>query len=506
MKKLLYLATLASSMFLTTSCVDLTQEPESFITQEDYMNGLDEASLQKLAGSLYSDLWSDNYGINCRMQSFNLAADDVMYRTAKANNRLEYLWKLSPDIMQNDADVKTMWNLLFKAVNDANAIINKTSIPEDEKVAAKFRAVIGEAYFVRGFSYLYLARLFGDLPLILSSEDASNRMPRTAVADIFDKAIIPSLQKAAEWLPAKSRTNSPAAPTKWTAKLCLADAYMSMAGWPLKRQECYALAAAATKDIIDNSGLKLTAKYADLWKEANKTQTNEVMFALLHSVADKNASQYGKSYYPVDFSPNAGWADYYGNEQFYLNYPNDDRKAWNYMTSWPVKTGQKDADGKDIIKTINYKESADKLPAISKYYNYDDGAPGKSQLSNGMTCFYRYAEVLLTYAEASTRATNNVNAQALASIQEVQKRAGYADASLTKTTDATAFLQAVSNERGWEFFAEMKRLFELVRLEKFKDVKPAQWEQSLFKTQNHYYQPIPYLQIPLTGWTNNTGY
>ena len=37
MKKLAYIATIACSMFLTTSCVDLTQEPQSFITDEDYI-------------------------------------------------------------------------------------------------------------------------------------------------------------------------------------------------------------------------------------------------------------------------------------------------------------------------------------------------------------------------------------------------------------------------------------------------------------------------------------
>lgn len=74
------------------------------------------------------------------------------------------------------------------------------------------------------------------------------------------------------------------------------------------------------------------------------------------------------------------------------------------------------------------------------------------------------------YAEASTRATNSVNQDALNAIQEVQKRAGYQDRQieLTTTTEPTAFLAAVSNERGWEFFAEMKRWFELVRLEKVK--------------------------------------
>lgn len=153
---------------------------------------------------------------------------------------------------------------------------------------------------------------------------------------------------------------------------------------------------------------------------------------------------------------------------------------------------------------VNYKDSKDGLPAISKYYNYDQGVPGNSAQSNGITCIYRYADVLLMYAEASTRATGNVNALALKCLQEVQQRAG--DKTLTATTDPTAFEEAVFNERGWEFFAEMKRWFDLVRLEKVADVKPTEWNGSTFKANNHYYFPVPYNEINLTGWTNNAGY
>lgn len=49
MKKLIYLTAVAGSLLLTTSCVDLTQEPESFITEEEYWNTVDQASLEKAA-------------------------------------------------------------------------------------------------------------------------------------------------------------------------------------------------------------------------------------------------------------------------------------------------------------------------------------------------------------------------------------------------------------------------------------------------------------------------
>lgn len=495
MKKLAYIATIACSMFLTTSCVDLTQEPQSFITEEEYIASMDLEGIKQAASALYSNLWYGNYGINCRLQRINVCADDVTYRAAKANNPLAYYGRLTPNITANTDDYDITWELFFNVINNANKLINKTVLPENGTEATEFKKVLGEAYFLRGLSYFYLVRMYGDVPLILKEGDAATYMPRTAVAEIYDQAIIPSLKTAIEWLPTTSR-NSSATPSKWAAEACLADVYMTMAGWPLKKgQEYYSLAASTAKDIIDKSGLHLTEEYSELWKEANKTQTNEVMFALHHSSTLKTASNYGKSYYPSDFSPNAGWADYYGNEKFFLNYPDDKRKEWNYMTEWDTKAGH-----------VSYKESADKLPAISKYYDYDAGAPGKSAQANGITCFYRYADVLLMYAEASARATNSVNSDALDAIQKVQKRAGYTKEQLTTTTDPTAFITAVFNERGWEFFAEMKRWFDLVRLEKVSEVRAEDWNNSLFKTYSHYYFPIPYKQIGLTQWTNNAGY
>lgn len=501
MKKLTYITALACSLLFNTSCVDLDQTPQSFITEGDYFNKMDLKGLQKAASGLYNDLWRENYGFNSRMQRFNVCADDITYRTAKPNNPLALYDRLSPNTAMNTADLDISWAIFYTVINNANKIINSVQLPSNEKEAQKFKEVIGEAYFLRGMSYLYVVRLFGDAPLILKEEDGTRNTPRTKVAEIYDKVIIPSLITATELLPSKSRSGFSSTPSKWAAKACLADAYMAMAGWPLmKGKETYQLAANTCKEIIDNAaaaGLNLTKKYADLWKEANKEQPNEILFALHHNAKLKTASNYGKSYYPSDFAPRAGWADYYGNEEFYKKYPEDERKAWNYMTEWNTKKG-----------LVNYTESADKLPAISKYYDYNEGEPGKSAQANGITCIYRYAEVLLMYAEASTRATNSVSPEALKQLNEVQKRAqGYPSTpKLTNTTNPEEFLKAVSDERGWEFFAEMKRWFELVRLEKVSQVKADKWNGSIFQENKHYYFPIPYAQIEQTGWDNNMGY
>lgn len=497
MKKYIYAAALFASSLSMNSCVSLDQDPQSFLSYETFPK--DAASISSVVDDLYNDLWNGNYGLNCRLQRINVGADDVTYRAAKANNPLALIESLSPNITQNNADFKTLWSLFTKAIYDSNVIIADTPVnaADNSKPAVALRQVVAEAYFVRGLSYFYLVRLFGDVPLQLTPEDAKKDMPRTAVAEIYDKVIVPSLKCAVDWLPATSRTKNAATPSKWAAEAALGDVYMTMAGWPLKRTELYAEAEKVLGDAIQNSGLKLATHYADLWKEANKTTEKEFLFGIMHSNANKKASNYGKSYYPSDFAPKAGWSDYYASEKFYLAYPNDERKAHNFMTEWNTKKG-----------VVNYKNSADKLPAISKYYDYNDGEPGKSAQSNGITCIYRYADILLMYAEASVRATNSVSAKATNALQEVQKRAqGYADdATVTTTTNPSEFLDAVFDENGWEFFAEMRRWFDLVRLEKLKDVKPTEWANSLFKANNHYYFPVPYTQIELTNWANNAGY
>ena len=499
MKKYIYAAALFASSLSMNSCVSLDQDPQSFLRFETFPK--DASNLASAADALYVDLWNGNYGLNCRLQRINVGADDVTYRAAKPNNPLALIEDLYPNITQNDADFSTLWSLFTKAIYDSGKIITETPVNEadNSKEAVALRAVVGEAYFVRGLSYFYLVRLFGDVPLILTPEDAEKKdMQRVAVADIYDKAIVPDMERAVKWLPATSRTKDASTPSKWAAEAALGDIYMTMAGWPLnKGKEYYAKAESVLGDAIQNSGLKLSTHYADLWKEANKTTEKEFLFGIMHSNANKKASNYGKSYYPSDFAPKAGWSDYYASEKFYLAYPNDERKAHNFMTEWNTKKG-----------VVNYKNSADKLPAISKYYDYNDGLPGKSAQSNGITCIYRYADILLMYAEASVRATNSVSAKATNALQEVQKRAqGYADdATVTTTTNPSEFLDAVFDENGWEFFAEMRRWFDLVRLEKLKDVKPTEWANSLFKANNHYYFPVPYTQIELTNWANNAGY
>lgn len=500
--KLLNILLLAGVLFSATSCVDLTQEPQSFISEEDYYKI--EGATQKSIPGLYYTLWHGNYGFNCRIMRLNTQADDITVSPSKPANLLNNMQRLSPALMANAKDFEMLWENFMNVINETNRLICYSEIPEDEKKAKNLKEALGEAHFMRALAYFYTVRIFGDAPLLVDPRENAAEMPRVSVEKIYEEVIVPSLKQAIEWLPEVSRTHNSSSPSTYAAKTCLADVYLTMAGWPLKKEGYYAKAAEMAKEVIDANKYSLQASYADLWKEENKASSSEFIFALHHSVANKIASQYGKSFYPIDFHPNAGWADYYGNLDFYKAYPDDDRKAWNYMTEWESKVavvGGK--EGETEVRRIGFEESKDRLPAIAKYYDYNNGKPGKSQLSNGVTSIYRYADVLLIYAEASNLATHQVSDFALACLNEVQERA---NSPKTTTKDSAEFDEAVLAERGWEFLAEGRRWFDLVRREKVAEKRSEVWEGSLYQKQGHYYYAIPQDQIDLTQWDNNKGY
>ena len=57
-------------------CVDLKQEPLSFLTPENV--SYDESNMTTMANGLYRALWGWNYGYCCRLFTLTLGADDVI--------------------------------------------------------------------------------------------------------------------------------------------------------------------------------------------------------------------------------------------------------------------------------------------------------------------------------------------------------------------------------------------------------------------------------------------
>ena len=329
----------------------------------------------------------------------------------------------------------------------------------DETTKAQY---IGECRFMRAFAYFNLVRWFGDVPCFIDSKcttdlNGSTAITRNKTEEIYAKIIIPDLEYAAAKLPPYSRADNNSRVGAWAAKACLADVYMTMAGWPLKQTGKYADAARICEDIIRNSGYRLVDNYGDLWLEDTKSDRTEHMFALNHS-KDQLASNYGTSYF---IQEEKGWADYAADPVFYENHPDDARKDFNFLATFRINN-----------RNVPYTRTIMKAPAIKKYRDYGGV---ESPQSAGITPIYRFAEVLLMYAEAQCKSTGTPNDLAFECLDRVRYRAAK-DKTTHQAYDNTylntpeKFLQAVFDEYGYEFFAEFKRWFYLVRNEKVYEV------------------------------------
>lgn len=457
MKKIIITLGIFGTLF--TGCVDLSQEPLSFPTPENIE--YNESNVTSLANGLITELWGGNYDYNCRTVLMGLGADDII--CGSNDKRGAYLDRLHIEMSPMEQDFSNMWNNMYGLIQASNQFIEglkaTQSISEQNK-----EQYLGEAYFMRAFAHFNLVRWFGDVPAFTDSKCVKDILGNTTIVrnkveDIYDLVIIPDLKEAELLLPDRGRTTAPnSTPTKWAAKACLAEVYLTRAGWPLKQTQYYAEARDKAHEIIKDGKYKLVDHYKDLWKEETKSDDTEHIFALNHS--SKTYSNYGKSYFTS--VEEKGWGDYLADSCFYERYPNDERKAFNFVTEFqPGGSGRK----------IDFRKTAMRSPAINKYRDY--GGVSSAQ-SLGITPIYRYADVLLMYAEAQNKAEHGPSPLAYECINKVRERAmGGIDNPLTPGLNEEEFDKVVFDERGWEFFSEFKRWFQLVRTEKV-------WEANQF--------------------------
>jgi hypothetical protein len=135
------------------------------------------------------------------------------------------------DLLVNNSYVLSLWSEMYKCIYKANSMlegISSSSIPEDVK-----KQLEGEAKFIRAFNYFYLVNLFGDVPLILSTDYRVNSdIGRTLEVEVYQQ-IINDLKDAADRLPdsytfaneERVRAN------KFVAKALLARAFLFNKDW-----------------------------------------------------------------------------------------------------------------------------------------------------------------------------------------------------------------------------------------------------------------------------------
>ncbi|PUZ29726.1 RagB/SusD family nutrient uptake outer membrane protein [Chitinophaga parva] len=463
-------------LLLAAGCKqELTEHPKGLVGGDAALSS--QAGLESALTGAYGSLmvpWTSGFTTVSQI-AMTMGGDDLT--THPGSNKEEFREFDRFNVTSLNSRMTPIWLGCYKTIQSTTNIINNYDQVQDG-TETTIHTIVGEAYFLRALCYYWLTRLWGPVPIIPSEIYSPDylHLTKSQPADIY-KLIEADLAHAEEWVPNTKR--DPGRPNKGSVKALLADVYLTEAGWPLKDNSKYALAAAKAKEVIDNKGAYGFDLYQGGFLKIFVGGTVEDVFALFtRGQWSTYNSFYGLSTMPED---QGGWSDFFPELKFFNNFPAGPRKDDTFSTEFVVNGN-----------TIPWQSTTTKHPYYKKFTIQQAGDKA-TYMSNNPVIMLRYAHVLLIYAEAQARATGTPSDEAYAAVNAVRQRAGLAD--LPKGLSGADFAAAVVQERAWEFAGEWNRWFDLVRLDLVAaanaDKDPADLQPNGTITQADYWMPVP---------------
>ena len=443
---------------------------------------------------------------SCLTEVYNEDYFTVLSRSDDINPYINYIFSYDGGTCSHTGyavDIPELTGSIYLNFFSAIITINHLFLNLNEKDNPE---IVGELYFLRAYCYFQLARLFGTPPIITDT-DVNYLVEKPTYKEVYD-FIESDMQQALELLP-DTYTNARIpgeTPHKGTGKALLAEVYLDMAGFPLNDESKYAEAAQLAGEVIDQSeyyGFNLLTDFANLWKVAYK-HNSECIFGLFFSkengeVANRIGNNYF-CYYGYHSSYLGACGQYKSDFMFYDTYPEGYRKYHSFNTGYYQEVNFNDPfSTESMIEFIPYDPIDDPCDyvggAISikwidinaiifegDYINYP----------NEVTLYLlRYAQTLLTYAEAKAR-SGNLDESCYEAVNRIRRRAHNIDLfapsvyDLTPNLSVDQFLDSVVWERAWELCTEPQgRWFDIIRLDLKDEIETNRYpDDTPFKVDN----------------------
>lgn len=478
-KKILFGCLFAASVLTTTtSCSDfLDEDPKGQMSEANVFKS--QADLDASIHTIYEKLNQTQSWTNPMYPQWQ--GDDM---TANPSSNKQAVAAL--DVFSSDGEnkgVKDAWSQHFALIKACNWVIeNASKTPTSQE---EINIALGNAHFWRAYAYFYMVRIFGPLPMVVTTDPSATNVAPSSVEEIYN-LIVEDLKKAEGWLPTsysqapRNHDGVDAWVTKQATQATLTAVYMAMAGYPLnKGKEYYALAAAKAKEVIDANGTY--GFYNDpVWNHVYSMGHNYNKETILGIDNNWNSGSWDHdseltSCCRFEGLGDGGWGDAWGEIAFWKRYPEGPRKDAVYAPKITFQDGATitkvcnwwdlDAEGKPVVEayhpmfaiyTVNC--DGDNL-AKEKFAPYNYLEPNYTNMTNGRRHrLIRYAELLLWYAESAARSGGDL-AKAKEYLREVRKRAvtDFENVTLSDGTKvaianmtADQLAEACYIEHGWE--------------------------------------------------------
>ncbi len=379
-----------------------------------------------------------------------------------------------------------VWSSLFNGIAKCNELINNMDRAKDMVSDDLFKRIKAEARFLRAYHYHHLVELYGDVPLLEktpSLEDANvSRSEKTQVVDF----ILDELEAAAADLPIGYGSSEIGRATKGAALAIKARIALYNESW--------SVAIDAAQRVMNLGVYSLYPDYENLFKYEGEN-CNEIIF----DYQFKTPTNYHS--YPIELAPDQGISTAYNwtvplqdmidsyeaidgkpideSAVYNPNYPFKNRDPrldqtiihdgmkfanWIFYTHPDsTKTWQFDDNGDSIrVENTNVTSAYASFSGYhwKKYLDEEDiyDNPFESELN---LILVRYAEMLLTYAEAKIE-SNQIDQSVLDAINQVRQRPSVNMPSVTTMVQGE-LRKIVRRERKVELASEGLRYYDIKR-------------------------------------------
>lgn len=395
------------------------------------------------------------------------------------------------------------WSHAYEAIYRANTLFQTIENVDWSGNAEMRDNIVGQAHFLRGYVYFYLAQMFGSCPLVLVTDPVN--LPRASVEAIYAQ-IAYDLTRAIELMPDAPKVSELGRTSRWAAEALMARVWLFYTGYYKKDALPFGADSEITGEIskakvieyiddcIQKSGFGLyktggNMAFCNLWPYSNeftakdykfavdnglswageKGGNNETIFAFTSSakVNWDNPQECNRInlYFTMREQPNGlepvfpyaiGWGFGPVNPQIWNSFAaNDPRRAGSIMNAGDELPEYQWAADHQYNETgmwqkkyvgINAKDEGGEIKSYSQFL-FSGVVDSDYQINNTQDLVViRFADVLLMAAELKEDA---------APLNEVRARSGLAPVSYS--------LENLQKERRWELAFEGLRYYDLLR-------------------------------------------
>jgi len=403
---------------------------------------------------------------------------------------------------------QTFWTARYQGIYRANTALENLDKVTSWDSDAQKNQLEGEAHFLRALFYFELSQMFGEVPLVISTEAAN--LPKSPADETYAQ-IAYDLNEAINLMPSSPYTSVASGhATKWAAQALMARVFLFYTGYYHKTELPVANEGGSISkaqvitwidECVNSSGHDLVGDFRNLWPYTNEFTAKDYAYTKengLQWVGDGNK----ETVFAVKFGTSVDWGDNfqlgYSNQyllHFGLRSNNGLAGTFPFGQGWgagPVNTKLwnewRQAEPNDIRRTgsimkgetdvEDYIYGADSqmeetglwqkkyIPItafdedtfIPSYAILKDAAPSDMQISHTQDLvLIRFADVLLMQSELKEDASG---------LNRVRARVNLPSVSYS--------LAALKKERRWELAFEGLRYFDLMRWGDAADALAAQ--------------------------------